>query len=242
MFVRARERRRLAPEHARQGLRDPDRRELRLRRRPHLGRLRHVLRPRDAAPLSAHRPAHRRHRPAARGPPPLGGGRGHLLHGNVDLHAMAWLLVGSIPGVLLGSHLSIRVPERAIRTAFAFTLVLSGIKLVGVPGRDDDHRGRRRPRRARAPRLGRAPAAKPPRPRRDRRGLAESRFRRSEPRSCRPAPSPRLLGPFSRGLAGPRPRVLAISLGQRAWAFRVCADLRSFCYQNLIRASDEPLP
>ncbi|MGH3001160.1 MAG: sulfite exporter TauE/SafE family protein, partial [Gaiellaceae bacterium] len=60
-------------------------------------------------------------------------GAGHLLHGNVDLHAMAWLLAGSIPGVLIGSHLSIRVPERALRTAFSFTLVLSGIKLVGVP-------------------------------------------------------------------------------------------------------------
>jgi uncharacterized membrane protein YfcA len=60
-------------------------------------------------------------------------GAGHLLHGNVDLHAMAWLLVGSIPGVLIGSHLSIRVPERALRMAFAFVLVLSGIKLVEVP-------------------------------------------------------------------------------------------------------------
>jgi uncharacterized membrane protein YfcA len=60
-------------------------------------------------------------------------GAGHLLHGNVDLHAMAWLLVGSVPGVLLGSHLSIRIPERALRVAFAFVLVLSGIKLVGVP-------------------------------------------------------------------------------------------------------------
>jgi len=60
-------------------------------------------------------------------------GAGHLLHGNVDLHAMAWLLVGSIPGVLLGSHLSIRVPEKALRTVFAFTLILSGIKLVEVP-------------------------------------------------------------------------------------------------------------
>ena len=60
-------------------------------------------------------------------------GAGHLLHGNVDLHAIAWLLVGSIPGVLLGSHLSIRVPERALRIAFAFVLILSGIKLVGVP-------------------------------------------------------------------------------------------------------------
>ena len=60
-------------------------------------------------------------------------GAGHLLHGNVDLHAMAWLLVGSIPGVLIGSHLSVRVPDRALRTCFAFVLILSGIKLVGVP-------------------------------------------------------------------------------------------------------------
>jgi uncharacterized membrane protein YfcA len=61
-------------------------------------------------------------------------GAGHLLHGNVDLHAMAWLLVGSIPGVLAGSHMSIRVPDRTLRTAFAFILILSGIKLVEVPG------------------------------------------------------------------------------------------------------------
>jgi hypothetical protein len=60
-------------------------------------------------------------------------GAGHLAHGNVDLHAMAWLLVGSIPGVLLGSHYSIRVPERGLRMAFAIVLVLSGIKLLEVP-------------------------------------------------------------------------------------------------------------
>jgi uncharacterized protein len=60
-------------------------------------------------------------------------GAGHLLHGNVDLHAIAWLLVGSIPGVLLGSHLSIRVPDRGLRLAFAFILVLSGVKLVELP-------------------------------------------------------------------------------------------------------------
>jgi len=63
-------------------------------------------------------------------------GAGHLLHGNVDLHAMAWLLVGSIPGVLIGSHLSIRVPDRALRVVFAFVLVLSGIKLVKAPFAD----------------------------------------------------------------------------------------------------------
>jgi uncharacterized membrane protein YfcA len=60
-------------------------------------------------------------------------GAGHLIHGNVDLHAMAWLLVGSIPGVLFGSHYSIRVPEKALRMAFAFVLVLSGIKLLELP-------------------------------------------------------------------------------------------------------------
>jgi uncharacterized protein len=60
-------------------------------------------------------------------------GAGHLIHGNVDLHAIAWLLVGSIPGVLVGSNLSIKVPERALRVGFALVLVLSGVKLVELP-------------------------------------------------------------------------------------------------------------
>jgi uncharacterized membrane protein YfcA len=60
-------------------------------------------------------------------------GVSHLLHGDVDTHAMAWLLVGSIPGVLIGSNLSVKVPDRALRIAFGLVLVLSGIKIVGVP-------------------------------------------------------------------------------------------------------------
>lgn len=60
-------------------------------------------------------------------------GASHLAHGNVDLHAMAWLLLGSIPGVLLGANMSIRVPDRALRLAFASILFLSGLKLVEVP-------------------------------------------------------------------------------------------------------------
>jgi uncharacterized membrane protein YfcA len=60
-------------------------------------------------------------------------GIGHLLHGNVNLHATAWLLVGSIPGVLVGSQMSIKIPEWPLRFAFAMVLMLSGIKLVGVP-------------------------------------------------------------------------------------------------------------
>ncbi len=60
-------------------------------------------------------------------------GVSHLAHGDVDRHALAWLLVGSIPGVLLGANLSIRVPERGLRVAFGVVLVLSGIKIVDVP-------------------------------------------------------------------------------------------------------------
>ncbi len=60
-------------------------------------------------------------------------GVAHLAHGNVDLHAMGWLLVGSVPGVLIGSNMSIRVPDRALRLAFASILFLSGLKLIEVP-------------------------------------------------------------------------------------------------------------
>jgi uncharacterized protein len=61
-------------------------------------------------------------------------GAGHLIAGNVDTHAMAWLLVGSIPGVLIGSQLTLKLADRAIRLALAATLTLSGIKLLELPG------------------------------------------------------------------------------------------------------------
>ena len=60
-------------------------------------------------------------------------GVSHLLHGDVNKHAILWLLVGSIPGVLLGSQMSIRVPDRALRVVFGAVLILSGVKIVGIP-------------------------------------------------------------------------------------------------------------
>ena len=60
-------------------------------------------------------------------------GAGHLLHGNVDLHAMAWLLVGSIPGVLLSSRFTVRLPDVVLRVALGTVLCLSGVKLLNVP-------------------------------------------------------------------------------------------------------------
>jgi uncharacterized protein len=63
-------------------------------------------------------------------------GAGHLFAGNVDLHAMFWLLLGSVPGILLSSKLTLRVPEQALRLGLAGVLVLSGIKLIDPPGAD----------------------------------------------------------------------------------------------------------
>jgi uncharacterized membrane protein YfcA len=63
-------------------------------------------------------------------------GFGHLAAGNVDLRTMGWLLTGSIPGVLLTSQLTLKVPDRALRLALAVVLMLSGIKLIDFPRAD----------------------------------------------------------------------------------------------------------
>src|SRR6476660_144647 len=60
-------------------------------------------------------------------------GFGHFVAGNVDMHAVGWLLIGSIPGVLIGSHYSVRLPEEVLRLTLANVLALSGLKRVNVP-------------------------------------------------------------------------------------------------------------
>ncbi|MDQ3881391.1 MAG: sulfite exporter TauE/SafE family protein [Chloroflexota bacterium] len=60
-------------------------------------------------------------------------GAGHLVAGNVDPGVVAWLLVGSIPGVLLASQFAVRVPERLLRFGLASVLILSGVKMLDVP-------------------------------------------------------------------------------------------------------------
>jgi uncharacterized membrane protein YfcA len=61
-------------------------------------------------------------------------GFGHLIAGNVDIGAVSWLLVGSVPGVLVGSAVVLRVPDRALRVVLGSVLVLAGTKLANVPG------------------------------------------------------------------------------------------------------------
>jgi len=60
-------------------------------------------------------------------------GIGHLASGNVDLRATAWLLTGSIPGVLISSRFTVRLPDIVLRLSLGTILVLSGLKLLAVP-------------------------------------------------------------------------------------------------------------
>jgi uncharacterized protein len=60
-------------------------------------------------------------------------GFSHLLHGNVDLRAMGWLLLGSIPGILIGSQVTVRLPDRSLRVGLATVLAASGVRLLEVP-------------------------------------------------------------------------------------------------------------
>ncbi len=58
---------------------------------------------------------------------------GHLLWGDFELDITTSLLLGSIPGVILGAHVSSRAPDDLIRPVLALVLVLSGLKLLDVP-------------------------------------------------------------------------------------------------------------
>jgi uncharacterized membrane protein YfcA len=57
-------------------------------------------------------------------------GSGHWLYGDVDPVLLVSLLVGSIPGVIVGSLLSSRAPDHLLRPALAAVLLLSGVKLL----------------------------------------------------------------------------------------------------------------
>ena len=57
-------------------------------------------------------------------------GLGHAALGNVDWILLATLLAGSIPGIVLGSHLAARLPERVVRHSLVAVLLLVGARLV----------------------------------------------------------------------------------------------------------------
>ncbi|HET6283393.1 MAG TPA: sulfite exporter TauE/SafE family protein [Polyangia bacterium] len=58
---------------------------------------------------------------------------GHLLFGSFQLGLTVSILIGAIPGVLVGARLSSRAPDHVIRPALAVVLLASGLKLLGLP-------------------------------------------------------------------------------------------------------------
>jgi hypothetical protein len=63
----------------------------------------------------------------------------HVIAGNVDYGLMGTILIGSIPGVWIGSHLSFRVPTGTLRLGLAIVMIGSGLGLLskagaGIPG------------------------------------------------------------------------------------------------------------
>ncbi len=57
-------------------------------------------------------------------------GWGHWQLGNIDPILLGTLLLGSLPGIYLGSHLSSVFPERLMRTILASLLMLIGVKFM----------------------------------------------------------------------------------------------------------------
>ena len=60
----------------------------------------------------------------------LAGGIGHWLLGSVDWHILVSLLVGSLPGIFLGGHVSVRIPENMLRFMLASIILVVAGKLV----------------------------------------------------------------------------------------------------------------
>lgn len=57
-------------------------------------------------------------------------GIGHWLLGSVDWALLGSLLLGSLPGIWVGSHVSAKVPEKILRPILASMLVVIGGKLI----------------------------------------------------------------------------------------------------------------
>src|SRR3954471_22616976 len=60
----------------------------------------------------------------------------HLFSGNVDLTLTATILIGSLPGVFVGTQLSQKLPERGLRPALGLVLLASGLALLTKAGVD----------------------------------------------------------------------------------------------------------
>jgi uncharacterized membrane protein YfcA len=57
-------------------------------------------------------------------------GMGHMALGTVNFVLLGSLLLGSLPGIYIGSHLSAKVPEKILRPVLATMLLVIGLRMV----------------------------------------------------------------------------------------------------------------
>jgi uncharacterized protein len=57
-------------------------------------------------------------------------GLGHWLIGSVDWYIVGALLLGSLPGISIGSHVATRISDRVLLPVLASMLVLIGLRLI----------------------------------------------------------------------------------------------------------------
>ena len=58
---------------------------------------------------------------------------GHVVWGEFELGLTGSLLLGSIPGVIIGAHISSRASDKIIRPILVLVLTMSALKLLAVP-------------------------------------------------------------------------------------------------------------
>jgi uncharacterized protein len=63
-------------------------------------------------------------------------GLAHVVGGNVDFGLVGTILIGSIPGIWIGSHLTVRLPTGILRNALGLVMVLSALALLHKAGID----------------------------------------------------------------------------------------------------------
>ena len=61
-------------------------------------------------------------------------GIAHVIGGNVDFAIVGTILLGSVPGIWIGSHLTVRLPTGLLRNALGFVMVLSALALFNKAG------------------------------------------------------------------------------------------------------------
>lgn len=60
----------------------------------------------------------------------------HIVGGNVDFGLAANIMVGSVPGVIVGSNLSVKWPQGALRYVLGFVLIAAGVTIMNKANTD----------------------------------------------------------------------------------------------------------